>query len=235
MQTIVKGLKRDPKYIKSLVEFKDGKIYCKEKCIIEYPAWYEDKDLGESREQVSVYGIFAIIVGDKYSVSVIPTLCTSNPVMVTEIDREGVIYKQLMFGKGDCIISNTTVANYSLKSYNFFEAFFMRAKIPWYVEYEDLAKSMDNLVKYAASEVGGSLVANELITSHITRSLKDKNVYYRQIGGTGESAYVDLMNVYYSAIGTVNKLGGNYFSNSLVSALVQENTGETKLERHMKG
>lgn len=235
MQTIVKGLKRDPKYIKSLVEIKDGKIYCKEKCIIEYPSWYEDKGLGGSFEEVSMYGIFAIIVGDKYSVSVIPTICTSNPIMVSEIEREGVTYKQLMFGKGDCIISNSTVVNYSLKSYDFFEAFFMRAKVPWYVEYEDLVKSMDNLVKYAASEVGGSLVANELVTSFVTRSIKDKSVYYRQVGGMGEFAYADLMNVYHSAIGTINKLAGNYLTNGITSALVQQNTGETKLEKHMRG
>lgn len=235
MQTVVKGLKRDPKYIQSLIEVKGDKIFCKEKCIIEYPAWYDEKGMGESREEVSMYGIFAIIVGDKYSVSTIPTICTSSPIVVTEIERGGVIYKQLRFGKGDCIINDRKVVSYTLKAYNFFESFFMRAKIPWFIEYEDLVKCMDNLTKYAASEVGGSAITNELVCSFVSRSAKDKSVYYRQVGGSGDVSFVDLMNVYHSTVGVVNKLAGGYFNNALTSALVQKNEGNTKIELHMKG
>lgn len=235
MQTVVKGLKRDPKYIQSLITTKGEKIYCKEKCIIEYPAWYENKGMGGSGEEVSLYGIFTIIVGDKYSVSLIPTLMTSSPIDVSEIERDGVVYKQLKFGNGDPIINNKRVVKYVLKTYDFFETFFMRAKIPWFIEYEDLVSCMDNLVKYAGSDVGKSFVANELITSFVSRSARDKGVYYRQVDGTGEISYVDLMNVYHSVTSTVGKLAGNYLQDSIVSALVQKNEGETKLEKHMRG
>ena len=226
-------LKRDAKGIQSLIYIKDGKYYCKEKCTIEYPAWYEDRSLGEQGEEIKYYGIAAIIVGERYCVSVVPTLCSSSPVSVSEIERDGTVYKQLNFGKDDPIINNINVVKHTLKSYEFFEGFFMRARIPWFMEYEDIVKSLDNLVKYGGSNVGGSLIANEILTSFITRPVKDKSSYYRQVGG--DYVYVDLMNVYHSAIGTVNKLAGNYFSNAITSTLVQENTGETKLERHMKG
>lgn len=233
--TSLANLRRDAKYISGLIEVKQGKIYCSEKCTIEYPAWYEDKGLAETGEELNVYGIFAIIVGERYSVSVIPTLCNISPIAVSEIERDGVLYKQLLFGKGDCIVNNSQVVSYTLKAYEFFESFFMRAKIPWFIDYKDLVRCMDNLVKYADSQVGESLIANELVTSFVTRSNKDKGVYYRQVGGSGELAYTDLMNVYNSAIGTVNKLAGNYFGNAITSALVQENKGNTKLELHMRG
>lgn len=228
-------MNRDAEFIKSKLYFKGEGIYCKEKMIIEYPAWFEEKGLGSTQEVVSFYGIACLIIGDKYSVMRIPTFCLSSPVAVGEVERGGEKYKQLMFGKDDCIVNNRKVVKHTIQSYNLFETFFMRAREPWYVEYEDLVKIMDNLVKYAGSNVGANLVANELVTSFITRSSEDKKVFFREKGGKGGYEYVDLMNVFYSPIGTVNKISGNRMGDSIVSALVQDNKGETKLERHMRG
>lgn len=225
---------RDPEYIKSQLFLKGSAIHCKEKAIIEYPVWYEDKGFAKNKEVVSFYGIAAIIVGNKYSVMPIPTLFMSSPIAVSEVERDGEKYRQLLFGKGDCIVNNKTVVNHTLLSYTLFENFYMRTKEPWYVEYEDLVRIMDNLVGFAGSKVGDNFIANELVTSFITRAKNDKKKFYREVGGKGEYVFVDLMNVYYSAIGTVNKIAGNYFGNAVTSSLVQKNTGETKLERHLR-
>ena len=72
---------RDPEYIKKQLYYKEEKIYCREKAIIEYPAWYEDKGLASNQEVVSFYGIACIIIGDKYSVMTIPTFCISSPTI----------------------------------------------------------------------------------------------------------------------------------------------------------
>lgn len=226
---------RDPVFVNNKLYVKGEGIYCKEKIIIEYPAWYEEKGLGSSQEVISFYGIAALIIGDKYGVMRIPTFCLSSPIAVGEVERYGEIYKQLLFGKDDCIVNNKMVVKHTIESYNLFETFFMRAREPWYVEYEDLVKIMDNLVMYAGSNVGGNMIANELVTSFITRSKEDKTKFFRELGGKGSYEFVDLMNVYYSPIGTVNKISGNRMGDSIVSALVQENKGETKLERHMRG
>lgn len=214
---------------------KGDAIHCKEKCIIEYPAWYEEKGLGTTQDIVTYYGVACIIVGEKYGVMLIPTFCTSSPVAVSEVERNGIVYKQLLFGKDDCIVNNKKVVKHNIESYNFFETYYMKAREPWYIEYEDLVKIMDNMVKYAGSNVGANLIANELVTSFITRNAENKNKFFRENGGKGKYEYVDLMNVFYSPIGTVNKISGNRLNDSIVSALVQENKGETKLERHMRG
>lgn len=229
------GLKRDPKYISSLIEMKGESIYCKERCIIEYPSYYNDKGMADESEEVQLYGIFAIIVGDKYSVSTIPTICVSEPIDISEVERDGVKYRQLRFGKGDPIIKSRKVLTISLKAYNFIESFFMRSNIPWYIEYLDLVKCMDNLVKYADSGVGDNMLANELMTSFVSRSPKDKNIFYRQVGSVGEIEYVDIMNLYYSVKSTTNRLAGGYMNNSITSALVNPSTRDTKLDLHMKG
>ena len=222
-------MKRDKDFIASKIYVKDEKIYCKEKCIIEFPKWYEDKELATIQDTVYFYGIFAIIIEDKYSVSLIPTLCQTTPIMIKEINRDDTTYYQFLYGKDDCIINNTKVVKNELLSYNFFEAFYMYARIPWFIEYEDLVRIMDNLPIYANSNVGGNFISNELVTSFITRVKDDKRKFFRQ-DNKRKYEYVDLMNVYYSALSTVNKIAGNYFMESLTSAIVQKETKTTKLE-----
>lgn len=228
-------LKRDPKYISSLVEIKGDKIYCKERCIIEYPAYYHDKEMGLEGEETKFFGVFALIVGDKYSVSCIPTICESEPVDIGEVERDGVLYRQLMFGKGDVIISSKKVLALSLKAYNFFESFFMRGNVPWFVEYEDLEKCMTNLLVYADSGVGRNLIANELLTSFASRSGLDKDIFYRQVGGKGELEYVSLMDSRFSIKSSTSRLAGGYFDQNLTSALIDPSKRDTKLDTHMRG
>jgi hypothetical protein len=77
--------------------------------------------------------------------------------------------------------------------------------------------------------LGDNWIANELVVSFITRYKENKAIFHRQKVDE-EYDFVDLNNVYYSAISTLNKLAGNYFSESLVSALVQKEKEPTKLE-----
>jgi len=224
-------LNRDPKYIQSKLYRKDGKIYTKEQCIIEFPKWYLNKDLAVIEEQSKIYGIFCIIMGNKYSVSTIPTLITTVPILVNEIEKDDTEYVQFVYNIDDPIIDNELSIKHELLSYYFFEGYFMYAKIPWYIEYEDILKVMDNLPKYASSSIGKVWTANELLVSFITRSIKDKTKFYRQIDLKEKYDYIDLMNVFYSVTSPVLKLGGNYFNNALVSAIVQKTDTETKLDK----
>jgi len=223
-------MKRDPKFISSMLYRKNGKIYCKEKCTIEFPKWYINKELAKIEEQSKVYGIFAICIGDKYSVSVIPTLCYTVPILVNEIEKDDMEYVQFVYNKDDPIIDNELSIKHELLSYYFFEGYFMYARVPWYIEYEDLVRIMDNLPKYANSNVGGVWIANELLVSFITRFSKDKLEYHRQ-HIKEPFDFVELMNVFYSVKSPTLKLGGNYFNNALVSGIVQKTKSETKLDK----
>lgn len=222
-------MKRDKDAIEKKLKVVGNKVFTTEKTIIEFPAWYESKKFVSVEDVTYVYGIFAIIIGDTYSVSRIPTMIPTNPIMINEIDRDGETYIQYIYGKDDCLIENTTVLRHKLLSYTYFEAYFMYARIPWFVEYEDLLRITDNLPEYANSDAGGNFIANELITSFVTRSSANKETFYRQVQ-KGDYTYIDMMNVYYSALNTLNKIGGNRFNEGIVSALVQKETSPTQLE-----
>ena len=222
-------MKKDTKKIDSVLYEKGGKFYCKEKCIIEFPKWYMDKDMCHMEENTTFYGVAAIVVGDSYSVMTIPTMCSSDPIDIKEVEKDGEDYLQLHFGKDDPILSAGVISD-PLRAYNFIETFFLRAKVPWYIDYLTLYRCLINLLKYGGSDVGKSSIANELITSFIARSALDPNIFYRQVGSKGDMVWVDLMNVYYSVRSTATKLAGGYFKPALTSALVQKNTQSSKLE-----
>lgn len=222
-------LTRDKDFIQKNLYIKDNKIYTKQKTIIEFPKWYENKELLDIQNTVYLYGIFATIIDNKYSVSVIPTLVNTTPIVVNEIERNGEVYTQFVYGKDDCIIDSTNVVKKDLLSYNLFEGFFIYAKIPWFIDYEDLIKIMDNILKYANSNLGSNYISTELVISFIARIKSNKAMFYRQ-DPKKEIEYVDLMNVYYSVLNTTSKISGNYFTESLVSAIVQKQDTVTKLE-----
>lgn len=230
-------LTRDPKFISENIELKKGAYYCKKKCAIEFPNWYMDKGMGEFGEEVSFYGIFVIIIDGKYSVSLIPTICRSNPINITSVTREGVEYVRLEFGAGDPILVDENVVQETLLSYDFFKGYIIKANVPWFVEPGDLPKILTNLVRYAGSAVGVNPITNELVSSFITRSKKDPDVYYRQTDMKGPFGYVPLTDLFFSVKNTVNKITGSYMQEGIVSALVKKPTADeaSDFEKHLKG
>lgn len=232
-----KDLKRDKDYIFKNIEDKNNTYYCKEPCAIEFPAWYMDKDMGEFGEEVSFYGIFAIVMGDKYAVATIPTICRSNPINITSVVRDGVEYTRLEFGKDDPILVDYNVVKEVLLSYNFFKSFIIKATIPWFITPEDLNRILTNLVKYGGSNVGINPITNELVVSVVTRDNKDPMKYYRQTDAKGPWVYVPLTDLYYSIKSTVNKITGSYMQEGIVSSLVIKPTADeaSDIEKHLKG
>lgn len=226
-------MKRDKDYIKSVIIKKDDGYYATKKTIIEFPKWYQDKGLYEISDNTFLYGIFAMIVDDKYSVSRIPTVMNTTPLMVKEIDRDGETYIQLIYGPGDRVINSQNVLMQPFLSYEYFNGFYMLAKIPWFIDYEDLIFTMDNTVKYAGNNLGSNNVGNEVLPTFISRQQKDKRMFHRS-NPTGKPYFVGLMDVRYSALSTINKQAGNYPEESLVSALIIKEEKPTTLENHVR-
>ena len=222
-------LKRDPAYVSARIILKDSAYYTKEAVILEFPKWYEDKGLYDISTSTYLYGIFAIIMGDKYAVSAIPTIFATDPIMVTEVDKEGIAYLQLHYAAGDKVLNSNQVIQHELLSYTFFEAYFMQAKVPWFMDYDDICKAMDHMPGYAASSLGASHISNEVVCSFIARQAKDMLSFHRQNTQT-PMTYVDLMDVRYSTLSPLSKIAGNYFEEALVSALTQKATKTTDIE-----
>lgn len=230
----VKGLIRDKNFMDSLISIKGDKVYCSKRCSIEFPSWYFDKNMGGMGRDISYIGIASIIVDNKYCITTIPTIVRSNPIDMSQVERGGQQYTRLEFGPGDPIFSNTHVVKETLMSYDFFNHFFLRTKVPWFIEYDDMVKLMNNLMYYAGSGVGKSPIGNELAVSFITRDAKNPENFFRQTGMTGEYVFIDLMDVYLSVRNVIDRLTGGYFKDALVGSLLDDPQDPTNLEIHLK-
>lgn len=228
-------LTRDPKFIKENIFKKDGKVYTKQKCSIEFPSWYIEKKLAYSEDNMLFYGVCVIIIGDKYSVSRIPTFLRSNPIRVSEIERQGMKFMKMDYGPGDEVLSTVMVVQEEVKSYDYLNNYLIYSRVPWFIEYDDYNFILGHLMKYAGSKVGLNPIANELNTSFVTRSAKDKLIYFRQTNLNVPYVYTDLMNLYYSVKSPVNKISGGYFQTGVVSALAIKSTEPSTAEKHLKG
>ena len=226
-------LKRDKDYVQKSIQKKEDGYYTTKKTIVEFPKWYEDKGLYEISDNTFLFGIFAFIVDDKYSVCRIPTVINTTPLMVKEIEREDGVYIQLIYGPGDKIINSQSVLMQPYLSYEYFNGFYMMAHMPWFITDEDLVRTMDNTIRYAGNNLGNSEIANEVLSAFVSRNPDDKRVFYRT-RPTGKPYFVGLMDVRYSTLSTINKLAGNYPEESLVSALVNKEKRPTTLEMHAR-
>lgn len=228
------GLTRDPEYVGKHIIEKNGTFYCTKKCKIEFPTWYFEKEMGEISEDVNFYGIFIIIIDDKYAVSTITTICRSNPINIGSIDRDGVDYTQLEFGVDDPILTTKQVVQETLLSYNYIDRFVVRSNTPWFVEYEDNVRFMNNLYEYGKSNVGAQPLANELIPSFITRDKRNPDLFYRQTNMKNDYMYINLLSPYYGIRSTVGRISGGFLQEGIVGSLVKSDKDEASdLDIHL--
>lgn len=224
-------MKRNSAYIRERIAKKGSQVITQERCIIEFPDWYLTKELSVFGAVSAVYGVFAIIMGDNYTTSTIPTLIETKPIMINKIKRDDEVYVQLHYNKGDVLIENEKLLQKDVMGYTLFESFYMYAKVPWFVNYEDGVKILDNMPRYSGSGVGRNPIANEVLISFLTRLKEDKSRFHRQHPDK-PYAFIDLMDVFYGVSTVTNKIAGNYFKPSLVSAIVKKDKQTSKLEQH---
>lgn len=221
--------KRDKDFILSNIYEQDGKYFCKEKCYIEIPLRYVNAGLLEIGVVCTLISVFRLVIGDRYSVSVLPSFIKTAPYTIEEVKILGIEYYRFHYLKDYPIIENTQVLRKDILTYFIFDEFIMKGKVPWYLEYEDYGKIYDLAAKYAATGVGDNQAIIELLISYLTRQ-KNNLKEYARLNPLAPYKYVPLDSVYYSSPSTVNKLAGNRFSEGVVSAIVQRTNSASKVE-----
>lgn len=227
--------KHDPEFIEKNIKIKGGVIYTEKRASIEFPKWYVDKKLADFGEDTTFFGICCIVIEGKYSLVTIPTMLRSNPINLDEVNRDNMDFIVLEFGPGDPIIKTTSVIQETLLSYDFYNNFLLRSKVPWFIQYEDLNKIMNNLPYYAGSRVGDSPITNETTVAFVARDPDDPYTFYRQSKKKKKPIFMDMMNVHYSVRNTVDRFTGGYFDDATVAVIMSDPKEPTDIEKHLKG
>ena len=218
----IKNLKRNGSIVKTKIKKIGTSLVAKDDIRIMVPARFKNKELVTFNMDIKVYMFAAIIDSDNnYSVTRIPAMLTLTPELTEEVLVGNEEYLLFRFAKNTIISPDTKVAKMQSLLFNIFEEFFMRGKIPWYMEYNDVSKLFLQTSKYSGSGAGNNPAAVELLTSIIARSPKDTTELFRYMKEASKDniTYIALLNVYYTFNSTMAKLGGSYFDQGITSAL----------------
>lgn len=222
----VSHLVRDASIADTLVKEVDGKLVALKPLDIHVPFRYVPAKLAHIGERFMCIGIFPIVYDNKrYMVSNISGYIelTASSMRTEEINGEE--YYILSFDRGSIISPLMDMLVSDDGAYNVYNEFIGKAKIPWFLNYEDIGKCLANVHYFNGITLSGTNAVIELIVASIARSSKDTNVYYREVikglsqQNTDPPTIVPLRAVISGTTNTMGKLMGSYADEGLTSAL----------------
>lgn len=229
----IASLEKDvPRVLATLRELTDSEtgdksIVTSKGCKLYVPIRFSERGLASVGVEITIVGICAIVVEDKYySTMVLNAFIRIDPTVTNKVSVDGDDYYEFVFNPGSVVIPSLQLVKQNTLVYRIYDEFINKGRVPWYMQYPEMAKLFDTARKHAGANIGGDHEVTELIVSMIARDPKNRARYYRQAIQSPEDlktnppAFIPLKSVTYSATNTTNKLAGSYMQDGIVSALV---------------
>ena len=234
-------LKRNPAFILShLKETSVGCVVTDVDTKIIIPKRFAERDLAILASDIYICGIYAIVIGDKYGVSLVNAMIHINPKIINTITIDNIDYYEFFFEKGSNVIESTTIIKKDTLVYYIFDEIISKCNIPCYLNYEDLGNIFDSALYYAGTGITNNKEVTELIVALISRDQFDKTKYYRETVKnpnyliTNPPVYVGLNDVLLGVNSTMSKLLGAYFSDGILSSLVTKTEHAGRIESFLR-
>jgi hypothetical protein len=234
----IKQLVRNADKVKAaLKELPDGRLITTTGCKIIIPCRFEEKGMARIGIDNSIVGIYAMVVEDLYyAVSMVNAMLNIDPSATERIKIDGDDHYVFTFIKGATVFKSVNLIKMDSLVYRIYDEVFSKGRVPWYLNYNDLAGIFDTAKKHAgAGSIGKNREVTELIVSMVARDPKDRTKYYRTAVKSmtdvekAPPAMISLRDVSY-APGTLNKLAGSYMSVGVVAALVEPGERTERIE-----
>lgn len=233
----VTKLIRDPKLTHGdLVVVNKTEVITKKGCSIIFPSRYITQGLAEVSSEVSLLGIYALVRGNKYTVSKALTVIKSQPDEINNLKIDDVGYTELVFYPDSTVVVNTEVVKNSNLLFLVWDEFITKGKIPWFIDYKDLGDLLGSAKRYTGVTLGANKKILELIAAVISRDPKDLLSHYRHVIEkmsdlkTNPPTIVKLNSVSMNASNTTAKLIGGYWEEGVTSALMHPSEDKESLE-----
>lgn len=210
----------------NLQELPNGRVIAKKDIVITFPVRFRDIGLAVIGKTSFVYGLFAMIVGEKYALMNMNGYIELGEAIIN-IELIGEIeYYTFTYKAGSTVIMTKEIVARSNLIYTAIDEFVFKGKVPWYVGYDDMGRIFETAQAYAGTRARIIPSMMEFLAAYIGRNREDRTKFIREGAKSyadfsdSKIAWVPLRSVFYSAPGTVNKLAGAYFQDGVVSALV---------------
>lgn len=230
-------LRRDAQTVRSQqVTTESGSVITTKGCKIYFPQRYIERSLAFVGTESAVCGIFAIVLpSGEYSVCSVNALVPLQPDSISKLNYKGVEYVEFTFEPGSVVIKTLDLVVSDVMVYRIYDEFISKGNVPWYMNYDDMASIFDTAAKHGGTNIANSSEVTEMIISLIARS-DDRTIYYRSTVKTAEDLktktlnWIGLMSAAYAATNTLSKLGGSYFTEGALSAMVSPTERMEKIE-----
>lgn len=232
------NLKHNPEAVRKAwyADKKDKTIVALEPCTICFPKHWMDSGLGSIDDRYNVMAMFAVIVGDNYSVSDAMAKMPLTPDSVNTVKIDDVDYYELSWEKGGVITPNRFLVVDNGNAYQCFLEFISKGKTPWYFSVVHLA----NIFRTSELHAGANLQADPAIMSNFTafrcRDMKDSKRYFRETIKDQSQLVTErpqinsLTSVAGNATNTTAKLLGANLAEGAVSAIISPSVTNETLE-----
>lgn len=236
------NLIRNPGKVLSCLSDLPGKpVIAKAKLSIQIPVRFKEIELAQIGATSFVYGLFAILLeSGEYAVCNVNAMIELGKAPIEILDVEGEPHYTFRYLPGDVVFVTKELVAQSSLIFKAVDEFFFKGKVPWYVDYDDMGRSLDTAKKHAKTSADVLPSVVEFMAAYIARNTNDRTKFIREtakdLKGFDKKnlCWVPMRSVFWSAPGTVNKLAGAYFSDGVVSALVNPSEKTEKIERILR-
>lgn len=217
-------------------------VVAKQSIKICFPEYYVAKKLASFGSDIYMVGVFAIIANDEhYAVSLAPAMIKTEPSKYQIVKYKGVAYYELFYEEGDVIISDKAMVKNAAIASSLYSLFVDQGKTPWFFEslnpnIDDKLSLFINCNEYADMKIGDDPAAISLILSATAKSPIDNNIPYRlyvndNLNDALPATYVGMRNIAFIASSTISRMTGNYYDDSVGSALINQTTKVEGLDK----
>lgn len=218
------ALIHDPSRVKAAFLSSGNMLIAKEELKIYIPVRYESKRMASIGSEIMIPGVFGVVVeGKYYSASLAMAMMRIEPDEIATVKFDEESYYEFTFHAGSVVSPETNLSKNEFTSYQFYDLFPSQGNIPWFIA-DQLSALFAESKYYTGLQVGSSGGVMEILIAAISRSPDDDNENYRHyINKNPDSklapVYIGTSNVVFNTNNTTAKIIGNYFDDSIASAL----------------
>lgn len=217
----------------------DKSVIALKKLTVCFPKRFEQSNLAEIADTVHTILMCGVIVGESYGFLGGLTKVTMKPGDIYEETIGNDRYYMLGFEPGDVVIESLTVPMDSNIGYYYYLEFTKYARIPWYLNEEQLLSVYDEAKFYTGKSMGTSNHAIRVLYSLVCRDPKNLDVPFRyssQLADlTVKPRIIGINNPGQLLNSTFSRLASGYMSDNIVSGILNPDTKVTTMEEVFRG
>lgn len=231
----ISKLKRAPEVIiKSLVKT-NNTLITKTGCVISIPANYTNYSLAILSAEISIVGIYAMIIDDVYAVSSATGMLTLGSCMIDNVMINDEEYLTLTFQPGDVVIKNTSVVKDKKFVNDIMNYFVDYARIPWFMDMVDHAELFKNTQYFNDLALARNQAILDVITAKLCRSVDNVKVPFRYTIKTDSQVrsqpnIIPLRDIPNNTASNLARINGSELQLGIKTAMLAEPTRTELLE-----